>query len=346
MAEQGLRVGVCGLGFMGRTHLAHLATRGDVTITALADRDASRLAFESQESGGNLPAPAVPQEAIRDAARYDDAFELVRAANVDAVLITLPTPLHARLTEAALAAGKHVLCEKPMALTLTECDQMLAAAERHPQTLMIAQCIRFWPEYEAIAEVVRSGRLGKLYFAALRRITGKPQFGAQDWYADGQRSGGALLDLHVHDIDFAQALFGPPAALQASGNSGHSGAVDHVHATYFYPDDFSVQLEGSWLYHHPFPFEMALVVSGAGGTVHWSSWDAAPPKLYAGAAEPELLPLAAGSGWGRTVDYFVECVRAGAPVQRCLPSESRRAVELALLERQAIAGAGRIDVSL
>jgi predicted dehydrogenase len=123
-----------------------------------------------------------------------------------------------------------------------------------------------------------------------------------------------------------------------------SGANDHVLATYHYPDGKYVNIESGWLYTKPFPFEMAVLISGSAGTVHWSSQWNRPPELYAGDGEPEVLEVGGGSGWGRTLDYFLDCVRDDQPVALCSPEDSRTTVALAHLECQAIASGEQIVV--
>ena len=126
--------------------------------------------------------------------------------------VCLPTDLHAEVTVAALEAGKHVLCEKPMALTVAECDRMVAAAKASGRFLMIAHCIRFWPEYIALKEIVDSGQYGKVTSALFRRISGLPKW--SEWFPNPQRSGGAILDLHIHDV----GLYQLPAGDAATGH--------------------------------------------------------------------------------------------------------------------------------
>ena len=98
---------------------------------------------------------------------------------MEAVSITLPTFLHPEYTLAALAAGKHVLVEKPMALTVEACDTMIEAAQRADRILMVAHVLRFWPEYQALVELVQVGELGDRYGrrrTPARRPHGAPGF--------------------------------------------------------------------------------------------------------------------------------------------------------------------------
>ena len=201
---------------------------------------------------------------------------------------------------------------------------------------MVAQCIRFWPQYELIKRMVDEGRVGRVRFAKLKRICAPPTYSSGNWLMDGGQSGGALFDLHVHDIDFAHHLLGVPETVHARGCRGPSGGIDHVFASYGYADGRLAWLEGGWTYHAPWPFEMAIVVDGEGGTLEWSSSRGSDVLLYADGAEPERSECEEGTGWTRELDYFVGCVREGRPVERCLPASSRTSIALALAEKQAI----------
>jgi predicted dehydrogenase len=232
-----------------------------------------------------------------------------------------------------------------MALTLAECDRMIDAARRTGQTLMIGQCIRFWPQYELIKQLVDKGRIGAVRCLTLRRLASPPgSFG--DWMMDATQSGGALFDLHVHDVDFALHMLGVPADVHARGSRGPSGGIDHVVATYGYADGCYALLEGAWTLTKPYPFEMAITVQGETGTLEWSLSGGPEVLLYGGNEEPERLTVADETGWRRELDYFISCVRTDQPVERCLPASSRQSIALALLERRSIEdGGARLGVA-
>jgi predicted dehydrogenase len=148
----------------------------------------------------------------------------------------------------------------------------------------------------------------------------------------------------VHDIDFAHHLLGLPARLTAQGCRGPSGGIDHVVATYDYPDGRYALLEGGWLFHAPWPFEMAISVVGETGTLDWSMRRGPEVYVYHGGSEVEKITVSAETGWPRELDYFIACVREGLRPERCLPVSSRASIALALLERASIEGGTGIDV--
>ena len=133
---------------------------------------------------------------------YEDARALIGNADVDIVDICVPTPDHADIVCAALAAGKHVFCEKPLCRDATQMKRIVAAAKKAKTFFNVGLCVRAWPEYRHAYEYFKSGKAGKMKSATFKRISPSVDGNAwQNWFMDGARSGGALLDLHVHDAD-------------------------------------------------------------------------------------------------------------------------------------------------
>jgi predicted dehydrogenase len=331
---------------MGRQYFSHVRGQVGARVVAVCDRDAGRRVGDWSDSIGNIGDRRGQQVDMAGINAYADWSALIADERVDAVAITLPTPVHADVAVRALAAGKHVLCEKPMALTLADCDRMIAAAAASGRTLMVAQCIRFWPQYEEIKRRIDAGAIGAVRVASLKRLASLPGHSQGGWMMDGSQSGGALFDLHVHDIDFAQHLLGVPTTLAAQGCRGPSGAIDHVTSTYTYADGRYALLEGSWMFSEPWPFEMAITVVGETGTLDWSMGRGPEVHWYHGGDEPEQIAVGDETGWGRELDYFVACVQQGRTVERCPPESSRASIALALLERESVARGGeRVVVS-
>ncbi|UCG34095.1 MAG: Gfo/Idh/MocA family oxidoreductase [Phycisphaerales bacterium] len=338
-----IRIGIAGCGFMGRTCYAILAERPGVRIVALLDSEPARRLGDWSQQIGNLPS-RWPENAggkgIRAMASID---EMVSADDIDLVVITLPTYLHAPAAVAALEHGKHVLCEKPMALTADDCLRVCAAAAESPGLYMTGQCIRFWPQYVEIKRRVESGEYGPIRSVVLRRIASPPGYSQDNWLMDHRLSGGALIDLHVHDVDFAHVLMGPPRAITASGTTGPSGGVDHVCALWDYGDGLIVSLEGGWSYHAGFPFEMFVNVRCERATLQWRMSDGPAVKMFADAAEPQELAVKDSNGWAEEIAYFLECVRRGRQPELCMPESSALSIRLAELERESIQCGRRVN---
>mgnify|MGYP003729180371 CR=1 FL=1 len=331
---------------MGRSHFARLVHHPHACVVALCDQDETRRRGMWNDTLGNIDVvrSASGQVDLGDFAVYATPEELIGDTRVDAVLITLPTVLHDQVAAAALQAGKHVLCEKPMALHPAGCNRMIAAARRSKRVLMIAHCLRFWPQYTKIKELIDAGQIGAVRFAVLRRLAAAPTYSLGNWLLDARQSGGAILDLHVHDVDFAHFLLGVPNQVYARGSIGPSGGIDHVSATYSYADGRYVALEGGWIFHGPWPFDMAVTVHGDSGTLHWSMSGGDDVLLYRDAGEPERFPCR-GDALRNELDYFIEVVTSGTTPLRCTPASSRLSVILAWLERRSIETGRLVPIS-
>jgi predicted dehydrogenase len=256
--------------------------------------------------------------------KLDDALA---DPEIDAVDLCLPTDLHESATIAALRAGKHVLVEKPMALSVESCHRMIAEAERARRILMVAHVLRFFPAYIALQRVVEKGELGAIRAATFRRRCAQP--GWSEWITDKKRSGGGAFDLLIHDVDMALRLFGPPAAISATGYEDASEGVDVISARFFY-DGFVVEISGGWMFPGSYPFAMEFTVLGSGGLLEFNS-ESRPLKRYGplyGMAEE--VALEATDGYAAEISYFAECCRTGEQPSLCMPSSSAESVRLAL----------------
>jgi UDP-N-acetylglucosamine 3-dehydrogenase len=325
-----LKVGILGAGFMGGTHAAAFAGLPDVQIVGISSRSAEKAAALAAKYGTEP---------------FADALALATDPRVDVISNTLPTQLHKDLTIAALNAGKHVLVEKPMGLSVAECDEMIAAATQSGKLLMVAHVLRFWPEYVAIADFLKTGALGKPLAATAKRLVGPPRW--SDFFLHPEWSGGGVLDLHVHDLDTLNWLFGTPVTVYARGQrSPESGGWDLAMTLVDYG---GVQgfAEGSALQTPEYPFTMGLAVLCEGGSVEFTfraggvqvdSRDAGGTSLwvYEKGQPPRPLAYQAGDGYVNQAAAFVACVRSGQPPTEGTPEQGRLAVATALAARQSI----------
>lgn len=280
-------VGLIGAGFIGRNHFNQyekLSNRAQVV--ALCDKEADRRSGDWSGVGGNIADTRGTKRDLGTIGQYADWRDLLADSNVEMVDVCIPTYLHAEIAIAALEAGKHVLCEKPMALTVEQCDAMLAAADQARGKFMIAQCVRFWPECAWLKQAIDDGRFGALKALHLRRQASTPDYSLNNWILDPERSGGAILDLHVHDVDWALHLLRKPKAVTAQTCQRVPGAVDRVHSLWHYGPDLVVQLEGCWDLPPGFGFNMGFTARFEQATVIFECRTGEPLTVY---------PLAGGT---------------------------------------------------
>jgi predicted dehydrogenase len=280
-----IRVGIIGFGGMGRVHFDAYQKIDGCRVIALADVD--------------------PERAKKDGCRScTDYRELLADNEIDAVDVCTATPLHAEICVAALRAGKHVVCEKPMARTQADADAIVAAAEVSDKFFMVAQCMRFWPEWAYLKQAYDDGRFGKLRGINFRRTTAC----LSGWFRDGKISGGAILDLHVHDVDFIYWLLGKPKAVMSRGYPGFTGEIDHVVTQYFYDNVPLVTAEGGWAMAEKFPFAMVYVANFERATIASDSSQQPMLKLYHN-GEVTTPQTAPGMGYEHELRYFIECIQ-------------------------------------
>jgi predicted dehydrogenase len=317
-----MRIGVIGLGFMGSTHLQALAKVSGAQVAAVMSRNEKRLSGDLSDIGGNLAIPGARMD-FSGYRKYRNVEGILADDDIDAVDICVPTHLHEEITIAALQQGKHVLVEKPMALDGRAAERMAEEAEKLKRVLMVAQVLRFFPEYTGLSDLVRSARLGKVRSAMFRRRTAVPTWG--EWEFDKSKSGGGVYDLLIHDVDIALHLFGTPESISATGHEDLHGGVDAITAQFHYREVDSVTITGGWHHRGGYPFSMEYTVLADNGVVEYSS-AGRPATVYWKDEKSDPLPASGADPFAEEIRYFVECCQSGRTPERCPPRESALAV--------------------
>jgi predicted dehydrogenase len=230
-----VRVGIAGIGFMGVTHFNAYEKVDGAQVTAIFTRDPKKLAGDWSGVRGNFGGAG----GVRDVSGlkcYSDLALMLADPDIDMIDLCLPSYVHRDVAIQAMQAGKHVLVEKPIALTVPDADAMIAAAAQLGRMLMVAQVLRFWPEFAIIKDLIVSGEYGHLRAAHFKRVISRPDWaGDGNWFADPSKTGGPVVDLHIHDTDFVQYLLGTPAAVSSSGVVAANGEVEYLVTEYQYP---------------------------------------------------------------------------------------------------------------
>lgn len=216
---------------MGMIH--YLASRHlqGAQVTALCSRDPKKLAGDWRGIRGNFGPPGEVMD-LAGIKKYEHLAEMLADPDIDLIDVCNPTHLHPETAIQALQAGKHVLVEKAIALEPEEADRMVAAARQAGKLLMVAHVLPFVPEFAFAAEVVRSGRYGKLLGAHFQRVIARPDW-SQD-IGDAAKTGGPAVDLHIHDTHFIGLICGVPEQVFSSGVQ-EQGAVQYLTTQYLYP---------------------------------------------------------------------------------------------------------------
>jgi len=227
-----INVGIAGIGFMGMIHyLAYQKARG-AKVVAFCEQDAKRLAGDWRSIKGNFG----PQGTMMDLSgtrRYARLEDLMADKGVDVVDICLPPAAHADAAVMASKAGKHVFCEKPIALKTADAERMVKAAKQAGKQLFIGHVLPYFPAYKFAYEAIAGGRYGKLLGAYFKRMVSVPTWVA-NWF-DPNSFGGPMLDLHIHDAHFIRLVCGMPKGVQSVGRM--RGEVVELFNSQFLFDD-------------------------------------------------------------------------------------------------------------
>jgi len=328
---QKLKVGICGYGGLGRVHVGGLMRMDDVEIVAVCDNNPKKL--EPVEIKINIQNDG-PVFDIKNCRSYVDFSKMLKKEKLDAVVTALPTNIHAKYAIMAMREGIHVFSEKPMALNVRECDRMIKARDENKVQLQIGQCLRFWPEYEMLEKALVEKTYGELKSLTMTRVGGYSTWANPNWFNDGKLSGGAILDLHLHDVDWVQHALGLPKALVAAGSKGITGAVDDVTALWQY-DGFIVTIRGSWMYQ-PFSMSFQAFFENASMDFGMHPDTALRVKVKEEKDFKKVDLPSKDNGYSREMRYFLDCVIGKTKNTVCTAESTRESVGLVMLENKSI----------
>jgi predicted dehydrogenase len=328
-----VNVGVVGLGFMGLTHINAYRKIPGVDVVAVCDAVRQPVNGVLAGVSGNVAGSDTVQlgPSVRAYTKIED---LLADGEVELVDLCVPTPMHVPQTIASLQAGKHVICEKPLARTSGESRKIVEAAAAATTFFMPAMCMRFWPGWAWLKDLKAQGTYGDILTARFRRVSAPPGW-SRDSYFKGGDSGGALFDLHVHDTDFVQFLFGRPTAVFSTGVSRFSGATDHVVTQYMVPGGATVYAEGSWLMASGFSMSYTVMFERATIDYDGSRGDNALQVLEEG-KDPRTVPIEGPDGYVGELQHLIDAIRSGTPPTVVTALDGLSAVEICEAEEKSV----------
>ena len=328
-----VNVAIVGLGFMGLTHIKSYQQLPGARIIAVCD--AVRLPVNGVLAGvsGNL-AGSNAVDLGKDIRTYSKLEDLLAEDEVELVDLCVPTPLHVPQTIAALQAGKHVLCEKPLARTSALSREIVSAAKSAKGFFMPAMCMRFWPGWAWLKDLAAQNTYGKILTARFRRVSAPPGW-SRDSYFKGGDSGGALLDLHIHDTDFVQFLFGRPTRVFSTGQSRFSGAIDHVVTQYKVAGGATVYAEGSWLMTSGFNMSYTVVFERATFDFDGARGGDALQLVEEGKPVQTLKP-GGPDGYVEELSHLITAIQTGQPPKVVTAADGLSAVEICEAEEKSV----------
>lgn len=333
------KVAIVGFGFMGKTHYGAWKKCPGAKVVAVCD---SNLAQIKAKAGGNIKGVANDISIPKSVKIWESVDDMLAAGGFDIVDVTLPTFLHPEVSIAALKAGYHVLCEKPMALALKDCDRMLAAAKAAKRQLLIVQCVRFFPENVYIRDLVRSGKYGKVFAADFSRFIAPPKWSPRGagWFLDESKSGGVLLDAHIHDADYILDTFGRPDSVSCVVHRNADGFPDHTTSTFTY-DGAVITSDSSYAAASSLVWDATGRVFFEKATVYFGPFYRNALTVYPDGGKPFSPKLAKATGYEAEVRYFLDQVERGRPGDILTADDARNTIEFLAFERKS-ASTGRI----
>ncbi len=301
-----IHVAVLGYGFMGSTHIDAWQMIEGCVVKGVWGRDFSKTKQFASERGVKA---------------YSSLSEILDDRDIDVVDICTPTYTHADYAVQALEAGKHVIVEKPMALSLRDADRMIHAADKSGMKLMVAHVLRFFPDYMQVRKIVEEGGIGEICQA--RAFRGGPFPAWSPWFGDVVKSGGVAVDTAIHDVDFITWISSSSAhrvyAKIIRNVNGNLAKYDIAIINIRYGDGLIAFIEASWAHPPSFPFTMKLELDGTEGMITLDNQPPIPISLYTKNAKhsyaPESLPWKPMvhpfplDPFYRELSHFVDCIR-------------------------------------
>ena len=329
-----MKVAIIGCGGIGQVHSAAYLQVPGVQVVAAADirQEYAQKVAERHSTKA-----------------YASLEALLANEKPDAADICVPTYLHKALSIQCMQHGLNVLCEKPMALNLADAQAMADCAAKSGVLLMVAQVIRFWPEYAYLKAIYDHGTYGRLQQATFSRTCGAPAWAWDGWYTDPARSGLAPFDLHVHDVDYIHYLLGRPAKVQSIALDKPRLFISYIRTRYSFDDDALVEAEAGW-YPGQVPFAATFRAVFEGAVLDYNSealtiYEAgkvAPRKVDAAAAMTmdANINLSNLGPYYNEIAYFIQCLHDRVPPSVVTPQQSVDSINLVTAEIES-ASTGR-----
>ena len=344
MAQETVNVGVVGIGFMGATHIKAYMDISGARVAAICDAVRLPVNGDLSHIAGNIGGGTPLKLDMTQVKAYSRFEDLLADPNIDLVDLCVPTPQHHPCSLAALKAGKHVVCEKPLARTSALCREIVEAAAKAKGFFMPAMVMRFWPGWFWLKNAIDSQTYGKVLAARFRRISSPPGWSKASYFK-GDESGGALLDLHIHDTDFVQFCFGRPRTVFSVGTTRFSGAIDHVVTAYQVAGGFPVTAEGSWIMTEGFGFNMSYTVNFQNATADFDiSRGADALKLVEEGQPMRTIPCEAVDGYLLELRHMIQSVLSGTPPNIVTAADGLSAIEICEAEEKSVKTSSVVNV--
>lgn len=309
-----LKVGLVGVGGISGAHIPVWEEMENAELIAICDIRTERMEKYPQKR------------------HYTDFDEMLEKEQFDIIDICLPTYLHADFAVKAMEKGINVITEKPISLKKEDVERVYSTAKKNNVKFMVAQVLRFWPEYVLLKEIYDTKKYGRLLSGSMIRLGGMPKWSWDGWMSDEKRSGLVPFDLHIHDLDFMVYAFGMPKVTYQYRSKLPN--QDYICLNYDF-GDFSIHSEASW-YAPDYPFkaefrfqfEDAIVSNENGKMIIMKNDNTVIDLSQEAEGDTGNINLPKSNAYANEIHYFADCVEKDLPVEKMKPEELQCVLEI------------------
>ena len=309
-----LKVGLVGGGGISGAHIPVWEEMENAELIAICDIRTERMEKYPQKR------------------HYTDFDEMLEKEQFDIIDICLPTYLHADFAVKAMEKGINVITEKPISLKKEDVERVYSTAKKNNVKFMVAQVLRFWPEYVLLKEIYDTKKYGRLLSGSMIRLGGMPKWSWDGWMSDEKRSGLVPFDLHIHDLDFMVYAFGMPKVTYQYRSKLPN--QDYICLNYDF-GDFSIHSEASW-YAPDYPFkaefrfqfEDAIVSNENGKMIIMKNDNTVIDLSQEAEGDTGNINLPKSNAYANEIHYFADCVEKDLPIEKMKPEELQCVLEI------------------
>jgi UDP-N-acetylglucosamine 3-dehydrogenase len=296
-------IAIVGAGMISYSHANAIANLPDARLTAVCD-----INENSARSLGTK----------NDCPYFTDIITMLeQVKDIDIVIVTVPTFLHEEIVSICAKYKKHILCEKPLELTVEKTEKLLSHVHEANVIFMTAQVVRFWTGYSEIKEMHDNGEIGDVYLAYASRCSEMQSWG-NTWLVDPKLGQGAILDMHVHDIDYLRYLLGPVDYVFSAARQDETRCYNSALSTLAFKNGSKAVAQTSFNMQKGYPFSMSLQIIGtlatiemkycAGSNIGQRDSIDSEIRIFRKGKEQVIKKLDLYDGYTRQLEYFLDCV--------------------------------------
>ncbi len=248
------KIGIMGAGLVSYSHANAIKEVENAKLVAVSDIVETRAKKFAKEYGCDY---------------YLDSEEMLKNADIDIVIICLPSHIHEEYVNLAAKYKKNILCEKPVERTAAATERILEVVKNSGKIFMVGQVLRFWTGYSEIKEMYDAGGFGEIHMVFASRRSALPNW-TDGWIIDPSRGLGAIQDMHIHDIDFLFYLFGPADYVFCHASKDDTGCWNHVMTSIAYKSGQKAVAEASFNMVSSYPFTMYFKIAGTKADLEFS----------------------------------------------------------------------------